>query len=73
MIVSLLIFLVLCFEGIVLAATVILLTVRDCASWSDRPFTIRDVEDELNLVLSTKTLSIAVHETLSVLAAKFTV
>jgi hypothetical protein len=59
-------------EGIVLVATAVLLIVRDCASLSDRPFTIRDVEDEVSLVLSTKNI-ITVHETLPVLLAKFPV
>jgi hypothetical protein len=56
--------LVLCFEGTVLVAPLILLIARDCASWFDRPFTMADVDDELGLVLSTKILLIAVHEIL---------
>jgi hypothetical protein len=37
-----------------LIAGAILLTVRNGASWSDRPFIMGHVEDELNLVISTK-------------------
>jgi hypothetical protein len=72
MVVSLFIFLDLCFEGIVLVATTISFIVRDCASWSNRLFSTGDVEDELSLILSTKKLSFAVHDTLRVLVAKFT-
>jgi hypothetical protein len=73
MVVSLFIILILCFEGIVLVNRAILLIARDCASWSDRPFTIGDVEDELSLLYSTKILSIPVHDKLRVLVAKFKV
>jgi hypothetical protein len=53
--------LVLCFKGIMLVAGAIL-TVRDWASWSDRPFIMGHVEDGLRLVISTEILSIAVFE-----------
>jgi hypothetical protein len=46
--ISLFIFLVLCFKGIKLAS-VRTLIIRIWASWSDRPLTMGDVEDELNL------------------------
>jgi len=39
-----------------------ILTVRDWASWSDRPFIMGHVEDGLRLVISTEILSIAVFE-----------
>jgi hypothetical protein len=45
-----------------LVAGVILLTVRNWASCSDRPFIAGHVEDELSLVISTKMLSVAVLE-----------
>jgi len=45
-----------------LVAGAILLTVRNWASWSDRPFIMGHVEDELSLVISTKILLIAVLE-----------
>jgi hypothetical protein len=60
MIVSLFTFLVLCFKGIKLVAAAILLIITYWASWSDRPFIMGNVEDELNLILSTKILSMAV-------------
>jgi hypothetical protein len=60
MTVSLLIFLVLCFKGTILDAATILLIVRNLTSWSNKPFIMGDVEDELTLILFTKTLSIAV-------------
>jgi hypothetical protein len=62
MIVSLFTFLVLCFKGIKLLAAAILLIIRHWASWSDRPYIMGDVHDELNLILSTKILSVAVLE-----------
>jgi hypothetical protein len=37
-----------------LVAGAILLTVRNWTSWSDRPFIMEHVEDELSLVISTK-------------------
>jgi hypothetical protein len=43
-----------------LSATAAFLIIRQYASCSDRPFIIENVEDELNLILSTKILSIAV-------------
>jgi hypothetical protein len=46
----------------VLVAGAILLSVRNWASCSDRPFTIGHTEDELSLVISTKILLIAVLE-----------
>jgi hypothetical protein len=73
MIVSLFIILVLCFIDIKLPAAAILLIIRYWASWSDRLFIMEDVEDELNLILSTKILSIAVLESFRILVAKFTV
>jgi len=62
MILSLFISLVLCFKGTTLVAGAILLTIRNCASWSDRSFIMGHVEDELSLVISTKILLIAVLE-----------
>jgi hypothetical protein len=62
MIVSLFTYLVLCFKGIKLLAAAILLIMRYWASWSDRPFIMGGVEDELNFILSTKILSVAVLE-----------
>jgi hypothetical protein len=62
MIFSLFISLVLCFKGNKLVAGAILLTVRNWASWSDRPFIVVYVEDELSFVISTKILLIAVLE-----------
>jgi hypothetical protein len=62
MTVSLFTFLILCFKGIKLLAAAILLIIRYWASWSDRPFIMGDVEDELNPILSTKILSIAILE-----------
>jgi hypothetical protein len=45
-----------------LVAGAILLTVRNWPAWSDRPFIMGHVEDELSLVISTKILLIAVLE-----------
>jgi hypothetical protein len=56
-----------------LIAGAILLTVRNWASWSDRPFIMGHVEDELSLVTSTEILSIVVFESFLVLVTKFTV
>jgi hypothetical protein len=39
-----------------LVAGAILLTVRNGASWSDRPFITGHVQDDLSLVISTKIL-----------------
>jgi hypothetical protein len=39
-----------------------LLTVRNWASWTDRPSIMGHVEDKLSLVISTKILSIVVLE-----------
>jgi hypothetical protein len=64
MIVSLFTFLVLCFKGIKLPAAAILLIIRYWASWSDRSFIMGEVEDELNLILSTNILSNAVLQSL---------
>jgi hypothetical protein len=61
--------LVLCFKGTLLLAG----TVRNWASWSDRPFIMGHAEDEHSLVISTKILSIAVLESFRVLVAKCTV
>jgi hypothetical protein len=44
-----------------LVAETMLLTVRNQASWSDRPFVMGHVE-ELGLVISAKILSLAVLE-----------
>jgi hypothetical protein len=49
----------LCFKVTILVAAAILLTVRNWASFSDRPL---HVEYELRIVISTKVLSIAVLE-----------
>jgi hypothetical protein len=38
------------------------INVRNWASWSHRPFTKGDVENDFSLLLSTNTLSIAVPE-----------
>jgi hypothetical protein len=73
MIISLFISVVLCFKGNILVAGAILLTVRNCASWSDRPFIRGRVEDELSLVISTNILLIAGLESFGVLVAKCTV
>jgi hypothetical protein len=62
MIISLFTFLFLCFKGIKLVVAAILLIIRYWASWSDMPFIMGEVEVELNLILSTKILSIAVLE-----------
>jgi hypothetical protein len=59
MVVSLFTFLDLFFKGIKLPAAAILLIIRYWASWSDRPFIMGEVDDELNLILSTKILSVA--------------
>jgi hypothetical protein len=61
MMLSLFSFLVLCFRSIILVAGAVL-TVRIWASWSDRPFIIRHVEDELSFLISTKILSTALLE-----------
>jgi hypothetical protein len=45
-----------------LIAGAILLSVRNWASWSDRPFIMGHVEDELSLVIPTNILSIVVLE-----------
>jgi hypothetical protein len=45
-----------------LVAGAILFSVRNWASWSDRPFIMGHVEDGLSLVISTKVLSIAALE-----------
>jgi hypothetical protein len=45
-----------------LVAGAILLTVRNWASWSDKPFIMGHTEDVLSLVISIKILSIAVLE-----------
>jgi hypothetical protein len=47
-----------------LVAGAILLTVRNWASWSDKPFVMGHVEDELSLVTSTKTLWIVILESM---------
>jgi hypothetical protein len=57
MFLSLLISLILCFKSTTLVAGVILI-VMNWASWSDRPFIMRHVEDELSPVISTKILLI---------------
>jgi hypothetical protein len=58
--VSLFIFLLLCFEGIKFTFVVILFTIRNLTSWSERPFTIGELKEGLNLVLPVKILSKAV-------------
>jgi hypothetical protein len=74
MILSSFISLVLCFKGIILVAGAKLLTVRNWATWSDRPFIMGHVEDELSFVISTNILSTAVLELFfQVLIAKCTV
>jgi hypothetical protein len=45
-----------------LVAEAILLSGRNWTSWSDGPFIMGHVEDELSLVISTKILSIMVLE-----------
>jgi len=45
-----------------LVAGTMLLTVKKWVSWSDRPFIVGHVEDELGLVIPTKILPIAVLE-----------
>jgi hypothetical protein len=45
-----------------LVAGAILLIVRNWTSWSDRPFIMGHVEDELSVVLSTKIISVEVLE-----------
>jgi hypothetical protein len=62
MILSLFNSMVLCFKGTILVAGTTLLTVRTWASWSERPFIMGHVEDELSRVISAKILSIAVLE-----------
>jgi hypothetical protein len=63
MILSLFISVVLCFKCTMLAAGTMLLTVRNWASWSDRPFIMGHVEGELSFVILTRTLT-AVLESL---------
>jgi hypothetical protein len=48
--------LLLCLKGTLLVAGAILLTVWNWTSWSDRPFIVGHVEDELSLVISIKIL-----------------
>jgi hypothetical protein len=62
MILSLFISLVLCFKGSILVAGTILITVRNWASWSDRPFIVGHVEAELSLIISTEMLLITVFK-----------
>jgi hypothetical protein len=38
-----------------------ILTVRNCASWSDRPFIMGYVEDKLSLVISTKIMIVVLE------------
>jgi hypothetical protein len=45
-----------------LVAGAVLLTVRNCLSWSGRPFIMGHVEEKLSLVISIKILSFAVLE-----------
>jgi hypothetical protein len=45
-----------------LLARAVLLTVRNWTSWSDRPFIVGHIEDELSLVKSTETLSVVLLE-----------
>jgi hypothetical protein len=45
-----------------LVAGAILLTVRNWASWSDRPFIMGHGEEEPSPLISTEILLIAVHE-----------
>jgi hypothetical protein len=52
LILSLFISLVLCFKSTVLVPGIMLLTVRNWTSWSDRPFIMGHVEDELSLVIA---------------------
>jgi hypothetical protein len=59
---SLFIFLVLCFEVVEFTSAIILFTISSWASWSERPLTIGDIQEELNLSLSIKILSMAVLE-----------
>jgi hypothetical protein len=49
-------------KSTVLVAGTMLLIVRNWASWSDRPFNMGHVKDELKLVISIKILLIAVLE-----------
>jgi hypothetical protein len=60
-VVSLFIFLVLCCKGIEFTFVAILFTVRNLALWSEKPLTMGDVQESLNLALSIKILSMAVH------------
>jgi hypothetical protein len=62
MTVSLFVFLVLCLSGIKLAVEAVLFIAVGWPSWSERALIMSDVEDEFNLVLSTKILSVAVLE-----------
>jgi hypothetical protein len=45
-----------------LVAGTMLLTVKKWVSWSDRPFIVGHVEDELSFIVSTKILPIEVLE-----------
>jgi hypothetical protein len=45
-----------------LVGAAILLTVRNRASFSDRPFTMGHIEDKIRIVIFTKILSIVVLE-----------
>jgi hypothetical protein len=56
-----------------LVAGTLLLTLRNWALWSDRPFIMGHVKDYPNLLISTKILLIVVLESFQVLVAKFTV
>jgi hypothetical protein len=69
--ISLLIFLVLCLKGIKFTFAVILFTVRNLASWAERPLTIRVVQEELKRALSVNILSVALFEEILILVAKF--
>jgi hypothetical protein len=57
MILSIFICVVLCFKDTVLVAGTALLTVRNWASWPDRPFIMGHAEDELSLVISTNIIN----------------
>jgi hypothetical protein len=54
-------------KDIKLAIAIILFTVIKWPSQSNRPFIMRDAEDEFNLVLSTKILTIVVLKFFQVL------
>jgi hypothetical protein len=62
-----------CFKGIKFASVPVLLTVTNWPPWSDRPLTIEDAENELNLEPSTQLLSTAVLESFGIHVAKFIV